>query len=227
MFNTVTQADPQARRKWGQASCGFDAGDDNLRRYVTNDPMNATDPSGLSDKSSQLIRPNGIPEPIWEALIEAWRTSFINREDNSRFMIAAGLGMSAAGQPFSAIVAAEQTVSPYNAVREQGGLIYSDKDGHVTVRPSPPGGVNAFTLDLIPNPTLHETVAGSYHTHPYGDHDNGLVGTSFSSADILANMNGANGDIHYIISGNYVYVMVIVDKVCHNNLRLGRIQKYI
>jgi hypothetical protein len=48
MFDTMTQTDRQARGIWGQATCGFDAGDDNLRRVVGNDPINLTDPSGLA-----------------------------------------------------------------------------------------------------------------------------------------------------------------------------------
>jgi hypothetical protein len=40
----------------GEPPCGFDAGDDNLRRYVGNGPTNATDPTGL--------------EPDWDAIAQ-------------------------------------------------------------------------------------------------------------------------------------------------------------
>jgi uncharacterized protein RhaS with RHS repeats len=38
---------------------GFDAGDPNLRRYVGNDPTNATDPTGLEKKEWKIANPKG------------------------------------------------------------------------------------------------------------------------------------------------------------------------
>jgi hypothetical protein len=43
----VAWSDPRKGSFWGTEPLGFNAGDSNLTRYVGNDPVNATDPSGL------------------------------------------------------------------------------------------------------------------------------------------------------------------------------------
>jgi RHS repeat-associated protein len=52
--NSARWYDPMTGRWTSQDPLGFDAGDDNLYRYVGNDPTNVTDPSGLEDQKLPL-----------------------------------------------------------------------------------------------------------------------------------------------------------------------------
>src|SRR5262249_30047225 len=49
-YNTARYYDWETGRWMSEDPLGFDAGDSNLRRYVNNGPVNATDPSGMQQR---------------------------------------------------------------------------------------------------------------------------------------------------------------------------------
>lgn len=53
-YNRARYYDPQTGRWMSQDPMGFDAGDSNLYRYVTNAPTNGTDSSGKQDDDIPL-----------------------------------------------------------------------------------------------------------------------------------------------------------------------------
>jgi tetratricopeptide (TPR) repeat protein len=60
--------DPRVGQFLEEDPIGFDAGDENLRRYVRNNPLSASDPTGLQDSASWSNRPIIITSPFDKAL---------------------------------------------------------------------------------------------------------------------------------------------------------------
>src|SRR5262249_40888570 len=65
-YNRARYYDSRIGRWINQDPMGFGAGDDNLYRYVGNDPLNSTDPTALSGvrPGGPGNKPTGLPKPI-------------------------------------------------------------------------------------------------------------------------------------------------------------------
>jgi hypothetical protein len=135
MFVNELALETETVRSRKQAPCGFEAGDANLRRYVGNDPANATDPTGLyqedvhfymtyyialaiglGDYQSLYTRDN---RQVSEAYVIAWadqftdvhtRTEPIRLGETARLSVMIGLAEETRG-PFGFIDGVQMVLS--------------------------------------------------------------------------------------------------------------------
>ena len=153
----------RVRIRWGSR-----AGDADLYRYVGNAPTNQVDPEGLGEPATGMTPTHNqpqFPRPPFPAI----PTSPIKGGS-------APTGWQLLNHPKvrTAICAAwaKSQKNPPGFVHEEGGWIYMDPDGNITVVPTPSGpkvpwGEDGSTNHGHPPWVSGAYLVGTFHTHPY------------------------------------------------------------
>lgn len=162
---------------------GFEAGDRNLYRFVSNQPTVATDPSGLVAVSALVpvvqrlnkpARTFTIPPEIYRELDKMWADT-------------------------------NATVKPKDkgpgGPREQGASLIIMKGGELDIRRSPPGDEDSIEISKFPKPKAGEVAFGTLHTHP---NDNSAP----SAADLTMFVSSHSASIMYVRSEDHIYVVM-------------------
>jgi Domain of unknown function (DUF4157) len=90
---------------------------------------------------------------------------------------------------------------------EHGGRMVTDSGGASQIRTGA-GGSGSISL---PAEQAGDTTTGTFHTHPYGDHEGSALGASFSGADLENFIDGGQGNVKYLGAGSCNFALTIQD----------------